>query len=63
MRMMCFGKRLRFDAQWAELGHLVVDLLEARDAALFEHDKELGEHLRHRHRIVGRAVVVELREL
>ena len=51
------------DAERAELRHLVVDLLEARDAALFEHDEELGQHLRDRDRIVGRAVVVELREL
>ncbi len=50
-------------AERAELRHFIVDLLEVRDAALLEHNKELCQHLRHRHRIVRRAVVVELRQL
>ena len=47
----------------AQLCHLAVDLLKARDAARFEYGKELHEHLRHGHRVVRGAVVVELREL
>ena len=51
------------DAQRAKLGHLVVDLLEPRNAARFEHGEKLHEHLRHGHRVVRGAVMVELRKL
>ena len=47
----------------AQLAHFIVDLLDARHAARFEHREELCEHLRHRHRVVARAVVVERGQL
>ena len=57
------GKAVALRAQWAKLGHLVVDLLEPRNAARFEHGEKLHEHLRHGHRVVRGAVMVELRKL
>ena len=57
------GKAVALRAQWAELRHLVVDLLEPRNAARFEHGEKLYEHLRHGHRVVRGAVMVELRKL
>ena len=52
-----------FASQRAQLEHFVVDLLQARHAALGEHGKEFCQHLRDRHGVVRRAVVVELRQL
>ena len=57
------GKAVALRAQWAKLGHLVVDLLQARNAARFEHGEKLHEHLRHGHCVVRGTVVVELRKL
>ena len=49
------------DAERAELRHLIVDLLEARDTALFEHDEELGLHLGDGGHVAGAVMLVELR--
>ncbi len=46
-----------------ELEHLFVDALNARHAALLQHGEEPGEHLRDRHGVVARAMVVERGQL
>ena len=52
-----------FASQRAQLEHFVVDLLQARHAPFFKHGEKFCQHLRDRHGVVRRAVVVELRQL